>query len=350
MKKLFLFTALLMLSTVSLSQNVGIGTLTPAAKLEVHHRSTAAIGLKLVDSSANTAGTLQFQNINFTRGIRAEGFSASNFNNGQYLDIRTDSVIGATFKGNGFTGIRNIDPSYPLDINGDINTTGTIRVNGADGAAGQVLMKSSSGMLNWQYPEAFRNLSSFVSTGATTWVVPTGVTRIKVELWGGGASANNTISGGAGAYVMAILTVVPAQSWNITVGTGGATPGTAGAASIISRAASGITLTAGGGSVFGLPSAFSAAGTTSFFGVQGQGGTAGAVSRQSIGGINYIIYQNAPGGNAPLTSNTGGMSGTVEIPSTGEAGYYLAGYGSQPGGGGGKPNADGGNGMVVIYW
>lgn len=350
MKKLFLLVNVFVAVVSVTAQNVGIGTTAPSSKLEVHHRSSAAIGLNLVDSATNLSGTLQFQNINFSRGIRASGFAASNFNNGQYLDIRTDSVIGATFKGNGFLGIRNVEPDYPLDVNGDINTTGTIRVNGTDGAAGQVLMKSSTGLLGWQYPEEFRNLTSFNATGAGTWVVPAGVTRIKVELWGGGASANTSISGGAGAYVMAILTVVPAQVWNVTVGTGGATPGTAGTASTFSRAASGITLTAGGGSIFGLPSLFSAAGTTGFKGIQGQGGTAGAVSRQSIGGIEYLIYQNAPGGNAPLTTNTGGLSGTVEIPSAGLPGYYAAGYGCQPGGGGGKPNADGGNGMVVVYW
>lgn len=351
MKKLFLLTNILILFIQIVAQNVGIGTATPNSKLEIHHRSTAANGLKLMDSATNLSGTLQFQNVNFSRGIRAAGFAANNFNSGQYLDIRTDSIIGATFKGNGFLGIRNVEPDYPLDVNGDINTTGTIRVNGVDGAAGQVLMKSNSGLLNWQYPEEFRNLSSFIEAGGGTWVVPAGVTRIKVELWGGGASANTVFSGGGGAYVMAILTVTPAQSWSFTVGAGGATPGTAGTASTFSRVASGITITAGGGSIFGLPSVFSATGTTSFKGLQGQAGTVGSVSRQSVGGINYLVYQNAPGGNAPLTTTTGGLSGTVEIPSsTGLPANYVGGYGGQPGGGGGRPNGDGGNGMVVIYW
>jgi cytoskeletal protein CcmA (bactofilin family) len=112
------------------AQNVGIGTAAPTSKLQIHHRSSIAPGLKLVDSATNMAGAIQFQNINFSRGMMLSGFSASNFNNGQYVDIRSDSTIGATFKGNGFTGIQNLDPSFPLDVNGTTNINGTLQLKG----------------------------------------------------------------------------------------------------------------------------------------------------------------------------------------------------------------------------
>lgn len=356
MKKVFLLMFILIIALSLTAQYVGIGTTTPQSKLQINHRSSTAPGLKLVDSATNFGGVLQFQNVNFSSGMRISGFSQSNFNNGHYIDFLSDSITGVTFKGNGFTGIRNLDPAYPLDVNGDINTTGSIRVNGTDGAAGQVLMKNDNGDLSWQYPEEFRNINSFVTPGTGTWIVPAGVTRIKVELWGGGAAGASFSSGGAGAYIMSILSVAPAQTWSYTVGAGGSgSPGASGTASIFSRAASGITLTAGGGTSFGSPSLFSAAGTVSFFGLQGQAGTVGSVSFQSSGGINYRVYQNAPGGNAPRTTNTGGQSGTAVYTITGGTltDSFFGGNGAQPGGGGGggaNSGVSGGHGMVVVYW
>lgn len=172
MKKLFLLINLFAIIAPITAQNIGIGTATPAAKLEVHHRSNTAVGLKLVDSATNLSGTLQFQNINFSRGIRASGFAASNFNNGQYLDIRTDSIVGATFKGNGFTGIRNLEPAYPLDVSGDINTTGRLLLNGAAGSVGQVLTSNGSADPAWQmpqslYPGTYRAMFPFLATPIT---------------------------------------------------------------------------------------------------------------------------------------------------------------------------------------
>jgi hypothetical protein len=144
MKKTLLF--LLCVSwywSISFSQNVGIGTSTPTSKLEVHHRSQLLPGIKLVDSSLFGSGRIRFQNHANTRGMELSAEMASNFSNGQYLDIKSDSLTVVTFKGNGFMGIRDLDPSYPLDVNGDMNLTGLLRLNTNAGLAGQVL--SSNG-------------------------------------------------------------------------------------------------------------------------------------------------------------------------------------------------------------
>ncbi len=132
------------------SQNVGIGTTTPTGKLEIHHRSSTVPGLKLVDSTTNFGGVIEFRNMSFTKGMKVSGFSASNFNNGQYLDIRSDSINVMTVKGNGFVGIRDSEPSYPLDVQGDINTTGLLRLNGNAGTSGQILTSSGNADPTWE--------------------------------------------------------------------------------------------------------------------------------------------------------------------------------------------------------
>lgn len=60
---------------------------------------------------------------------------------------------------------------------------------------------------------------AFDEPGHSTWTVPDDVTAVQVELWGaagGGASPGAT--GGAGAYVDALLDVVPGQSLEVYVG------------------------------------------------------------------------------------------------------------------------------------
>lgn len=64
-----------------------------------------------------------------------------------------------------------------------------------------------------------------------TWTVPSGVSVIKVELWGGAGggggagvysySLNNGGDGGSGGYSQTVLNVVPGQQYNIVIGQGG---------------------------------------------------------------------------------------------------------------------------------
>src|ERR1019366_6434631 len=65
-------------------------------------------------------------------------------------------------------------------------------------------------------------------TGAAqTFIVPTGVTSITVECWGGGgagggATVNNAVAGGGsgGAYTKGTFTVTAGSNITVTVGTG----------------------------------------------------------------------------------------------------------------------------------
>ena len=149
MKKIVLLL-LISFPIIISAQNVGIGTISPTGKLQINHRSSLAPTIKLVDSATNIGGIIEFQNVNFIRGMKISGFSSTNFNNGQYLDFRSDSLTVMTIKGNGFVGIRDIEPSYPLDVQGDINTTGLLRVNGNSGLSGQVLSSNGTADPVWR--------------------------------------------------------------------------------------------------------------------------------------------------------------------------------------------------------
>src|ERR1043165_6003098 len=103
-------------------------------------------------------------------------------------------------------GVGTTTPIERLDVNGNINVTGTIKANGIDGTANQVLMKNGSGNLAWgdlcDYKHA---VSLFNATG--TWNVPAGVTRIFIEVWGAGGGGNSFGGGGGGTYIAAPFTV-----------------------------------------------------------------------------------------------------------------------------------------------
>ncbi len=378
MKKLFLMAAFAVLYTTLLSQNVGIGTATPAAKLEIHHRTTVAAGLKLVDSSANLSGSVLFQNVNFTRGIRAVGFAASNFNNGQYLDIRTDSVIGATFKGNGFLGIRNLEPGYPLDVYGDINTSGAIRLNGNAGANGQFLQSNGDGSMNWVDAASYKNIAVFKTIGPSVWIVPAGVTKIWVEAWGAGGGGNCYAGGGAGGYVSGIFIVTSGSTLNFDIGDGGggaAEAATNGQSTTVTYGT--VTLTGGGGFGANYTSVIknvnpgsgggffsSSAAFTSYYGASGGNATKGNLSFMQSGSTTFIEEAiSGDGGSSRFHQQTGGYGGSVVYNTTTSTTIrtHSGTLAKQPGGGGNGgfilSNAatflnggSGGDGMVLIHY
>jgi hypothetical protein len=147
--------------TITNTKRVGIGSTTPQAQLQVNGRaSTTNPTILIVDSATSSGGFLKFKQLNNTNGMNIREESLSSFNNGQYLDILSDSVVVTTFTGNGRVGIRNISPAHALDINGDINTTGLLRVNGNAGVAGQVLTSNGAADPTWE-AAAFSNNTRF---------------------------------------------------------------------------------------------------------------------------------------------------------------------------------------------
>jgi hypothetical protein len=136
--------------SVNTNGRIGIGNLTPAAALQINAFSNNTNPtLLLTDSSGISSGRLKFRQLNNTVGMMLSGYTENNFNAGQYLDVRSDSLYVATFRGNGRLGINNTNPLHTLDVGGDINTSGLIRMNGDAGISGQVLTSNGIADPTW---------------------------------------------------------------------------------------------------------------------------------------------------------------------------------------------------------
>jgi hypothetical protein len=213
-----------------------------------------------------------------------------------------------------------------------------------DGTNFQLLNPSSTAV------SGFSNIA--VLTSGTSWTVPTGITRAKVTVIGGGASGgvSNTNSGyaggggGSGGYSQKIVTgLTPGNTVTYAVGAGGASVtgsavGLAGAAS--SFAAPGGTLTANGGAAgAGIGNAIngSAGGTAS-------GGTIN-MTGQAGSGTGPSGFFSGVGGSNPLGLGGGSVSGTS---AAGNAGTGYGGGGS--GGIGGAASGAGAPGAIILEY
>lgn len=289
-------------------------------------------------------------------------------------------VTGILFALNGLTqnvGIGTTTPSEKLHVNGNINITGTIKANGVDGTANQVLMKNNSGTMIWGDLCEYKNMHTIIQPGSGTWTVPAGVTKVWIELWGAGGGGNAYAGGGGGGYISGGITVVPGNSILYDVGAGGAggsTTGTNGGSSGILYTPGSVNLVADGGSgsitsgiavTVGLGGIFDATGTNFFIGQAGESGHASvSSSMQSSATLFYEVVANGNGGIGANTTATGGPGGFTIYNLTTQAVLRRAAPnpGRQPGGGGGAGDRSvllntaaidgesGGNGMLVIHY
>jgi subtilisin-like proprotein convertase family protein len=194
-----------------------------------------------------------------------------------------------------------------------------------------------------------QSIETYNTSGNYTWICPTGVTSVTVEAWGaggggGGTSANPSYgSGGAGgSYATSILTVVPGNTYNFTVGAGGT-----------SGSSSGGNGGVGGSSFFGNSTAGSSTGATvlSVGGNGGNGSTAGSAiaTGNTTGNIGTTFYSGGSGSGAvttsPASSGAGG-SGAGSSSNGGNASVNLAGTNSSGGGTGAAGRTSGGNGLT----
>ncbi|MCC6717372.1 MAG: hypothetical protein IT555_05765 [Acetobacteraceae bacterium] len=175
--------------------------------------------------------------------------------------------------------------------------------------------------LAFRLPElrpGFATMQAF--TADTSFVVPPGVTRLRVRaIGGGGGGGGNTASGGGGGgggggYAEGVFAVGPGQVIAVGVGAGGA------AGSNASGSAAGNSGGNGGASSFGT--FLSAAG-----GSGGQGSLAGGQGNSGPGGV-------GSGGSV----NMGGAAGNAGF-SAGSAGYGGHGGSAAAGGGGGAASS-----------
>lgn len=215
---------------------------------------------------------------------------------------------------------------------------------------------------NLQVSALVPNIQVFTTNG--TFSVPTNVTRIKVELWGGGGGGGKGTSsgwngggGGAGGYAFNVFNVLPGTNFTVTVGIGG-TNTVAGTFSSF-----GTMLGASGGG----------AGTNATSSANGGGGIGGATTNSIVSfGLgmattNSIVlfagstgetggsFGGGKGASAigPL-GGTGGLGGVSPNGTASGAGGSATGAGA--GGGGSSagsnpaPGGTGGPGLVIVTY
>jgi hypothetical protein len=221
---------------------------------------------------------------------------------------------------------------------------GGVTVTNTLAAGNNVGLFANSGVV--QISSFVPNVQAFFNENGTngTFIVPTNVTRIMVEMWGaggGGGAGYNTGSsgnigggGGGGAYAWSILTVTPGSSFSVTAA-GKSNGGQAGGTS--SFTGNGVSMSAGGGSPGGNA-------TSSRNGTGGIGGT-GSGSLWNVQGDGGDSYGDGGGvwrgGEIQMQSSAGGG---VNGPGSG-------GIGGGPGSGGVASQGGGGNGgPVLVYY
>lgn len=196
----------------------------------------------------------------------------------------------------------------------------------------------------------FGNNNTRVFMRSGTFVVPPGVSTIRVRVHGaGGSGAVATAStlnrcatgGGGGGFTMKVISTTPGTSYAVTVGAGGTRAQTLanGVAGGTSSFGAILTATGGGGGLYASSgvanSAAGAAGGTGSGGdVNYTGGASGTATTSSTNAT-YQTFVATGGGACASIYGNGGASGTVTLAAvtSGASGIYAA---SSGGGVGGK--------------
>jgi hypothetical protein len=211
----------------------------------------------------------------------------------------------------------------------------------------------------------------YTTSGTYTFTVPSGVSSITVECWGGGGAGGGVKSNGnyggaggaGGAYASKVITVTPGSNYTVTVGKGGNGGTGDGPSGGDSWFGSTTTVLAKGGDGGGGDNGSPGLGTSA--------GSIGSTVYKGGDGIDGYYYYGSGGGGAGSTGNGGsvstitpwlGGSGTSAGGGNGGDGIFSAGIGN-PGlaaGGGGsgayttsKKNysgGDGADGQVLITY
>jgi len=206
------------------------------------------------------------------------------------------------------------------------------------GATGAVTVNASAGGINSQ-----------VFTSSGTFTIPSGVTKLKMTIVGGGGTggaggfSEGTGGGGGGLAIKYLTGLTPGNTLTVTVG------GAAGTSSVASGTQSITTVSATGGANGQANAGAGGAGGTGSNGdlnmTGGQGGPSNGGTSRGGGGGQYIAFAGSGGASAGGWGYGGNGADNSTAGSAGQA------YGG--GGGGGNYLGAGGAGaagVVLIEW
>ncbi|MBW8331920.1 MAG: HYR domain-containing protein [Prolixibacteraceae bacterium] len=215
--------------------------------------------------------------------------------------------------------------------------------------------------------------STQLHTANGTFTVPSGVTGVTVEAWGGGGGggaggaflSTGRGGGGAGGSFTRAFTVVPSASYTVTVGIGGpggagTTNGTAGGASSLGALVSapggsfgyyggntngaGGAATTTGGTYYGGAGSTAASSSGAGGGGAGNNGNGGNASGATGGAAGAGLTGGTTGGVGAAGRNNNGIGNSATTLSGGGGGGFYSGFlGANDGGAGFR-------GQVIVYY
>lgn len=106
-----------------------------------------SLGVLTQRMSLNGAGTLRLDGPTAS----ASGENVLSVGGNGSLQVDANGIVGGrlTMTEAGLVGLNNNAPNSRLDVNGDINMTGPLKMNGNPGAAGQLMVSNGNGLPAW---------------------------------------------------------------------------------------------------------------------------------------------------------------------------------------------------------
>jgi hypothetical protein len=131
----------------------------------------------------------------------------------QHIFFCASLLLCATWALGQQVGVGTNSPTERLDVNGNVNVRGQLKINGQGGQPGQVLQMGANGLQQWTSAFGYKNRKDFYTN--STFTVPAGVTEIMLIGVGGGGGGAKGGGGASGSMCLVRVKVVAGNVFNI---------------------------------------------------------------------------------------------------------------------------------------